>query len=242
MCKSSIKPFKPSALRYFILLFLLQLTSVTHAESANNKGPVHNNQTIAKDANSAEMAKQSMALHSETLRKLMLTLYQHNPKQLKKSTQVSAEEMVQWTFEGPFGWKFDGVRRLQGIDALKLASDTNFPGDRVLALIAGLQTMLTKAYGGKTEYDFSGEIDPQTLYNAARNIEITSIKVNQLNDGIILLGSDKPADLKPTDLTRELSEIISRVDADAKRIAKQKKQVIQLLDKHSEQATQWQPQ
>jgi len=170
----------------------------------------------------------------------MLTLYQHNPKQLKKSTQVSAEEMAQWTFEGPFGWKFDGVRRLQGTDALNLASDANFPGDRVLALIAGLQTMLAKAYGGKTEYDFSGEIDPQTLYNTARNIEITSIKVNQLNDGIILSGSDKPADLKPSDLMLELSEMISRVDADAKRIAKQKKQVIQLLDKDSAQAMQWQ--
>jgi len=235
MCKFRIKPFKPSASRYFILFFLLQLTFVTHAQSVNNKEPVHKIQKMAKNANSAEMAKQSMALHSETLQKFMLTLYQYNPKQLKKSTQVSAEEMVQWTFEGPFGWRFDGVRRLQGTDALKLASDANFTGDRVLALIAGLQTMLAKAYGGKTEYDFSGEIDPQTLYNAARNIEITSIKINQLSDGIIFSGNDNPADL-----TLKLSEIISRVDADANRIAEQKKRVIQLLDKNSVQATQWQ--
>ncbi|WP_020167972.1 MULTISPECIES: hypothetical protein [Methylotenera] len=240
MNKFSAKPLKLLKIRGFILLFsllvLILFMPAIHAESAQKKS------ARTKNANSAEMAKQSMALHSETLQKLMLTLYQYNPKQLKKSTQVSAEEMVQWTFEGPFGWKFDGVRRLQGTDALKLTSDANFPGDRVLALVAGLQTMLAKAYGGKTEYDFSGEINPQNLYNAARNIEITSIKLNQLNSGIILPNGDKPADLKPTDLTHELIEVISRVDTDANRIAKQKKQVIQLLDKNSLQAAEWQPQ
>lgn len=225
-------------LHYFVVLFCsLLLTLVTHA------GSLENTQATAKIPTTAEVASQSMAVQSETLRQFMLTLYQNNPQELKKSTQVSVEEMVQWTFEGPFGWKFDGARRLQGVDAVKLAVDEKFPGDRVLTLIAGLHTMLVKAYGGKTEYDFSGEITPQYLYNAARNIEVTSVKITQLNhvkqgksqQGLVLLAGNNSINL-----AQQLSDMINRIDADASRLAKEQQQIIHLLDMSSAEQTLWQ--
>lgn len=212
------------------------LTLPAHAES------VENNITFVKDTKTAKTAAESMALHSETLRQLMQTLYLDNPKLLRISTQVSIEEMVQWSFEGPFNWKFDGVRRLQGVDALKLAVDADFPGDRVLALIAGLHTMLAKAYGAKNEYDFSGDIYPQYLYNVARNIEVVSGKINQLNEAnpdlpnrLVLLNKSKPADL-----TQKLRSLIDKVDRDANAFSVQGKQAIRPLHQDAAQAVDWQ--
>ncbi len=233
------KMFKLKRGYYVLLCFSLLFTPAVHAEAVKNK------QEIVKINSTAEISSQAMAEHSKVLSQLMLKLYQTNPKELKKSTQVSAEEMVQWTFEGPFGWKFDGVRHLQGLDALNLAVDASFPGDRVLALITGLHTSLTKAYGGKNEYDFSGETNPQYLYNAARNIEITSIKITELNQSqldksgkvlILLDGND------PTDLTQQLSSLINSIDADANRFSEQKQQTIQLLDRRSARPISWQAQ
>ncbi|WP_047539171.1 hypothetical protein [Methylotenera versatilis] len=227
-------------MRYFIVLFFsLLLTPTIQAESLKD---IHK---TTKQSKTVEAASQAMAEHSNVLRQLMLRLYQANPNELKKSTQVSAEEMVQWTFEGPFGWKFDGVRHLQELDALSLAVDADFPGDRVLALITGLHTSLTRAYGGKNEYDFSGEIDPQYLYNTARNIEIARIKITELNQTqldkfkqtLSLLDGEKPVDL-----TQQLNELIRRVDADANRFAGQKQQTIQLLDRRSADSISWQVQ
>lgn len=231
--------FKLTVRHFIVLFFFLLLTPTIQAE------PLKDIRRTTKQSKTAEAASQAMAEHSNVLRQLMLSLYQANPKELKKSTQVSAEEMVQWTFEGPFGWKFDGVRHLQELDALNLAVDANFPGDRVLALITGLHTSLIRAYGGKNEYDFSGEINPQHLYNTARNIEIASIKITELNQAQlgksrqVLVLSDNE---KPIELTQQLSALIHQVDADANQFAEQKQQTIQLLDKRSAESISWQVQ
>lgn len=216
--------------RFIALCLTVFLMPISYVKATDSQ------QLIGRNAIANQQATQTMAMHSETLRQLMLALYQANPKHLKKSTQVSAEEMVQWTFEGPFGWKFDGVRRLQGSEALMLAVDADFPGDRVLALIAGLHTMLAKTYGAKNEYDFSGEIIPQNMYNAARNIEIASAKFNQLAPNQLLLTENG----KPVELTQQLRTLISRVDADAQAFAAQKKQTIQSLPKDVAQPLSWQ--
>lgn len=128
----------------------------------------------AEDTMSAHMtASTAVELHSNALRNIMRTLYLYNPEELKKSTTVSAEEMVQWTFEGPFNWKFDAIRKLQGTKALELGFDQSYRGDRILPLVTGVQTMLIKAYGGETEFRFTAEPNPEYLHRAALNIEHT---------------------------------------------------------------------
>ena len=62
-------------------------------------------------------AKEEVQTHAEHLRQIMVRLYQLNPLELQKSTKVSAEEFMQWVFEGPFNWKFDAIRKLQQTDA-----------------------------------------------------------------------------------------------------------------------------
>ena len=61
---------------------------------------------------------------------------------------------------------------MQTPDAMLLAFDAHYQGDRVFALGVGLRGMLYKAYGEKSELFLLDSLDPQKLYNSARNIEI----------------------------------------------------------------------
>ena len=94
-----------------------------------------------------------MSAHTEDLRALMLVLYELNPDELAKSTQVGAREMTEWVFDGKANWRFEGVRRLQKAQTIGLALDPDFAGDHILALIVGIETLLFDAYGGTNEFD-----------------------------------------------------------------------------------------
>lgn len=81
--------------------------------------------------------------HATSLQSWMEQAYASNPNELKKSTQVSPREMVEWVFHGPFNWKFDAIQSLQHSEALKLCVSDDFPGDRILAFTAGTYTLLS---------------------------------------------------------------------------------------------------
>lgn len=113
----------------------------------------------------------------------MADLYRLNPQELRRSASVSAEEMVQWVFEGPFGWKFEALQEAQGVDALRMAFDPAFQGDRILAMTTGIQTMIITAYGGKTEFLFPDAVNPQRLNIAAHNINRILSKLKNTDNG-----------------------------------------------------------
>lgn len=115
--------------------------------------------------------KQQMALHTETLRELMLKLYEQHPNELKKSAQVSARELRDWVFDGKFNWQFEGIRQLQGKEALALVFDDTYQGDKILPLIVGLETLLFKGYGAKNEYQIPTEVDPILLNQTACGVQ-----------------------------------------------------------------------
>ena len=52
----------------------------------------------------------------------------------------------------------------------------------LLAFVAGLQTMMIKARGGKTEFFLTDSVDPQSIYNSARNVEIAAWKLSNTRD------------------------------------------------------------
>ncbi|MEZ0211277.1 MAG: hypothetical protein ACAH08_09995 [Methylophilus sp.] len=106
-------------------------------------------------------AKQEMSEHTDDLRALMLTLYNLNPGELAKSTQVGEREMTEWVFDGKANWKFDGIRRQQGTPAIALVFDPDFTGDHVLALVVGIETLLFDAYGATNEFDIPAMQDQQ---------------------------------------------------------------------------------
>ena len=115
-----------------------------------------------------------IALIREHLATLMRKLYKRNPRQWRGANKPSAEFMVQRVFRAARVPDFVELKGHRSVDAIRLAFDDSYSGDRVLALIAGLTAMVHKAYGEKREFYVLDTLDPQKLYNSARNIELAA--------------------------------------------------------------------
>jgi len=161
----------------------------------------------------------------------MLKLYKRNPNQLAKSTTDNAETMVNWVFDGDteHHWQFKSIENKQGISAIRLAFQENYQGDRVLPFIVGMVTMYQQVHGNKEAFYFTDSIDPQSLYNVARNVEIAMWK----------LASEKDAENKPYLLSnaindhqqnlsfeREFGKIIGRTELCAYMLAERSERTI----------------
>jgi len=161
------------------------------------------------------MADVEMQANSDSLRLLMTKLYKRNPHELKKSTSSSVEEMVTWVFNGSHGWQFKEINQKQGTAAIQLAFDPTYKGDRVLPFIVGLQTMLVKAHGGKVDFYMTDSIEPQNVYNAARNVEIAAWKLSNARDesgSLYLLTNEINDTDRNLSFEREFGKIIGRLD------------------------------
>lgn len=156
-----------------------------------------------------------MRENTESLRRLMTKLYKRNPRELRKSTSGSVEQMVDWVFEGGHGWRFDSLGGAQGVEAIRLAFRAEYSGDRVLPFIVGLHTMLIQAHGGKSEFYLTDSIDPQSVYNAARNVEIAAWKLSNARDAqgaLYLLTNEIGEGASNLSFEREFGKIIGRLD------------------------------
>jgi hypothetical protein len=177
------------------------------------------------------MADVEVRENTESLRLLMLKLYKRNPHELQKSTSDVAEKMVSWVFggEAEHHYQFDEINKLQGTEAIFLAFKPEFSGDRVLAYIVGLQTMLIKAHGGKTDFYLTDNIDPQHMYNVSRNIEIAAWKLSNARDenGVLyLLTNDINVKDKNLSFEREFGKMIGRTDLLAISLAEKSQRII----------------
>lgn len=161
------------------------------------------------------MADVQMRENTQSLRLLMTKLYKRNPRELRKSTSDPVEKMVDWVFEGGHGWRFPAIDNKQGTDALYLAFAPDYQGDRVLPFIVGLQTMLLKAHGGKEEFYLTDSIDPQSVYNMARNVEIAAWKLSNARDAqgqLFLLSNQLSDSERNLSFEREFGKIVGRLD------------------------------
>lgn len=152
-----------------------------------------------------------------SLRTIMLKLYKRNPNELKKSNGTSPEKMVAYLFEQSeqHHFNFHALNNLKSTKALFLAFDPQFEGDRVFAFIVGLHTMILKAHGGINDFYITDSLNPQTIYNAARNIEIATWKLSNATDPqgkLYLISNTLNAHEKNISIEREFGKIIGRTD------------------------------
>jgi hypothetical protein len=161
------------------------------------------------------LADVEMRENTQSLRILMTKLYKRNPAELKKSTSGTVDEMVGWVFEGDHKWNFEMLGGIKETDAIYLAFKPDFKGDRVLAFVVGLQTMMIKARGGKTEFFLTDSVDPQSIYNSARNIEIAAWKLSSTRDEagkLYFQTNEMNAREQNLSFERELGRMVGRTD------------------------------
>jgi len=141
-------------------------------------------------------------------------LYRRNPREWKKGGWTGPEAAVQRLFGSRHNWRFPELDGRFGADAVHLALNADYPGDRVFALIAGLGGMTLAAFNERYEFFITDDLDPQRLYNAARNVEIAAWKLANAKgpDGVPLLLSNEwgpPANLS---FEREFGRLIGNLD------------------------------
>jgi hypothetical protein len=92
----------------------------------------------------------------------------------------------------------------------------------VAAFIWGLATMTLAAYNDRTEFYALDELDPQKLYNAARNYEIAAWKLAHARNSRgepYLLSNEITATERNLSFEREFGKLIGQTDMMAKIVA-----------------------
>jgi len=151
------------------------------------------------DFQPSSLAKTDVDLITETiqgfvfssLKELATKLYKRNPREWRKTGYDSVESAVSRIVASPF----PEVDEKRSIACIQLAFDDAYGGDRVKALIIGLETMTLDAYGGDQEFYMFDQLDAQKLYYSARNIEVASwmLRARRNSEGkLFLLSSTDP--------------------------------------------------
>lgn len=169
-----------------------------------------------------------------TLRLLMLKLYKRNPGEAQKSGLGSPEQIATYVFEQAdvHGWQLEALGHAQDTAAIKLALNPQYSGDRVLALVVGIQSMLFRAHGGQSTFFLLDSIEPQNLYNAARNIEIAMWKLSNAKNPqgeLLLLTNSQPGEVQNLSFEREFSKLVARTDLLALTLAEKSQRFVSRL-------------
>lgn len=211
-------------MKLFIALFTLTLISgCTNTPLRSPDGKTVPERAERNSANQFmktdfdRMADLELAENMQSLKTLMLKLYKRNPRELAKSTSDKAEKMVEWVFEGEsqHRWQFKEIDYKTGTGALYLTFDESYQGDRVLPFIVGLSTMFQKVHGGKKSFFLTDSLDPQQVYNAARNVEIAAWKLSsnrKANGELFLIANEINIHESNLSFEREFGKIIGRTD------------------------------
>lgn len=156
------------------------------------------------------------------LRVLTEKLYRRNPRELRKSRLPNVAAGVARIFEGEHEWKFPELRGARDVEAMRLAFLESYRGDRVLALSAGLASMIQTAFNDKTQLFVVDDLDPQRLHNAARNVEIAVWKLSRdrtARGQLFLLSNQGSGPVPNLSYEREFGKIVGSLDVLSKIIA-----------------------
>ncbi|MDM0118508.1 hypothetical protein [Variovorax arabinosiphilus] len=132
----------------------------------------------------------------QSIRRVQLSLYRRNPREWRKGSS-NVDDAIQRTWDAVMqGTPLPPLGGKSGIDAVRLAFEPAYAGDRIAALVYGWATMLKEANGNTWEQTMVDGVNAENSFRAARNIEIS----------LWLIGSKTGADGQPLLLATEISE------------------------------------
>ena len=168
---------------------------------------------IQSEGNRLTQAVMTANRHSLLL--LADKLYRRNPAEWRKAaaSREAALALLDKAMLSDQAWAPLGGRR--DVAALSLSLAPEFQGDRVAAFLIACNDTLVTAQGGKREHHYLDGIDPQHLYNAARNMETALWILNTrraANGQPLLLANEIGSDGRNLSFEREFGKIIGRLD------------------------------
>lgn len=154
------------------------------------------------------------------LRRIADKLYKRNPREWRKSGQLSRDAALERLFAGRLDFpELDGKR--EGAAAM-LAFRPDYRGDRVLAVVAGVLGMVDAAFEQRSESYMLDDLNEQKLYNCARNIEIAVWKMSSARDTSgepLLLSNELDTNNPNLSFEREFGRVIGLLDLLSKVVA-----------------------
>ena len=182
------------------------------------RGPVRGQDFSAQELLQSEgnrIAGNVMLANQRSLMLLADKLYRRNPAEWRKSaaSRESALAQVEQAMRSAQPWPALGGRR--DVAALSLALAPEFAGDRVAAFVLACMDTIVTAHGGKREFHYLDGIDPQHVYNAARNMEIALWILNTRRNAQgqpLLLANEIGPDARNLSFEREFGKVIGRLD------------------------------
>ena len=190
-----------------------------------------------RDFRAADLAKSDIDLVVEvnareslaSARVIMEKLYRRNPREWRKGDSPSMDVALARAFDPRSKFLFTELGSARGAEAIVLALKSEYSGDRVFAFGVGLASMVLLAYNGKTEFYITDTLDPQKLYNSARNIEIAAWKLANARDArgeLLILSNEIAGDVRNLSFEREFGKMIGYQDVMAQIAAQRTNRLI----------------
>ncbi|MBF0154134.1 MAG: hypothetical protein HQL64_10385 [Magnetococcales bacterium] len=184
-----------------------------------------------------DLAKTDVNLFVETnqrdvmgyIKQLMVKLYRRNPNQLHRGSTHQIDANVNRVFGSFHNWDFAELNHLKGVDCIRLAFQDSFTGDRVLAYTVGLGSMVMASYDNKREFFVLDSLDPQKLYNSARNLELALWLLGHDRDAqgnLFLLSNESEGAVHNLSYERLFGKMIGLQDAMSQVVAQKTKRFI----------------
>jgi len=192
-----------------------------------SSGPVTAAQLAKTDIDRVAEAHHREIFHN--LKILTEKLYRRNPRELRKSGRPTVDAGVARLFHTPHRWRFVELKGARGTDAIHLAFREDYHGDRVLAFMGGLGGMIQRAFNDKVEFFVLDDLDPQRLYNAARNVEIAVWKLSNAQNSAgqpYLLSNETSGPVINLSFEREFGKIIASLDVLSKIAAEKENRTV----------------
>ncbi len=123
----------------------------------------------------------------KSLLQLAVKLYKRNPDQWRKAGRTSMQQAMTQLEQYPYR----NIQDKSGIACIRLTFDESYQGDRVQTFIAGLQTMIMRAYDDHETFYMHNMLEAQKLYDSARNLELAAwlLRSKRKQDGTPFLYS-----------------------------------------------------
>ncbi len=163
------------------------------------------------------------------LKTLMLKLYQRNPAYWRNSSSASPEARVQELFDR---YEYEIQAMLQNtssIESIKLAFDPAFKGDRVLAYVYGLKSMMAASFSNKQSFYMLDQLDPQKLHDSARNVEVAVWMLSNKrmpNGDLYLVSNELHGPVKNLSFERLFGKLIMALDISSQIVADSSKRTV----------------
>ena len=201
-----------------LVIALALLLGACAAKAPTHRGEVRGEafelgQIAQSDTN--RVASIAMRDNLDGLVLLLGKLYLRNPVEWRKTARTREDAIATVRAALDSGNAWPPLAGARDIAALSHALSPEFSGDRAAAFIHAAADMLITAHGGKRDIHLIDGLDPQRIYNAARNMETALWILNTRRDAQgqpLLRANELGSDARNLSFEREFGKIIGRLD------------------------------